>query len=141
MTETNDPQARDARCGCGALRLTTKGEPLDVAACSCFNCQRESGSAFSYWAVYPETAVSMTGPHSIWRRTVDSGRWLESAFCPTCGATVSVRMEAWPGAVGVSVGCFAEPDFAPPETLYWSSRRHHWLRFPDGVKVFETQAD
>jgi hypothetical protein len=141
MTETNDPPARDARCACGDLRVTAEGEPQSVLACSCLNCQRESGSAFTYGAIYAEAVVSMTGPHSIWRRTVDSGRWLESAFCPTCGVTVSYRMEAWPGVVGVPVGCFADPGFAPPETLYWDWRRHHWLSFPNGVEVFETQPD
>lgn len=47
MTETSAPRERNARCGCGGLTVTTRGEPLVVYACSCLNCQRESGSAFS----------------------------------------------------------------------------------------------
>ena len=141
MTETKGLPVREARCGCGAFRVAVRDEPVSVYACSCLNCQRESGSAFTYGAVYPEAAVTVTGTHTIWRRTVESGRWLENAFCPTCGVSVSYRMEAWPGVVGISVGCFADPGFAPPEALYWNARRHHWLHFPDGVELFETQSD
>lgn len=85
--------------------------------------------------------MSSTGARTAWRRTVDSGRWLESEFCPTCGVAVCYRMEAWPGVVGVAVGCFADPDFAGPGTLYWASRRHRWLPFPDNVELVETQPD
>jgi hypothetical protein len=130
---------RTARCGCGKLTVTTTGEPADVYACSCLGCQRNSGSAFSYGAIFPESSVSITGDRKTWRRTSDSGRWTESVFCPVCGGNVCFRAEAWPGIVGVSAGCFADPDFPAPKRLYWASRRHHWLDIPDGIEVIETQ--
>jgi hypothetical protein len=49
------------------------------------------------------------------------------------------RAEGLPGAVGVSVGCFADPDFAKPSKLYWASRRHRWLEPPSGVEPLDTQ--
>ena len=109
--------------------------------CSCLNCQRESGGAFTYGAVYPQAAISLAGARKAWRRTVDSGRWVETEFCPTCGVTVCYRLEAWPGVIGVSVGCFADPDFPQPGKLYWASRRHRWLHFPEGVELVETQPE
>ena len=141
MNETKDTRERTASCGCGNLTATVSGEPSEVYVCSCHNCQRESGSAFSYGAMYPQTAVSIAGERKIWRRHVDSGRWLETEFCPTCGVTVCYRMEAAPETVGVSVGCFADPDFAKPENHYWASRRHHWFRFPDDIESEETQPE
>ena len=141
MTETKGAPERTASCGCGNLTVTTRGEPSEVYACSCLNCQRESGSAFTYAAIYPEAAVSIAGERRVWRRHVDSGRWVESEFCPTCGVTVFYRAELFPESIGVSVGCFADPDFAKPEGLIWASRRHHWLRFPDDIEVVETQPD
>ena len=54
-------RTRAARCGCGSLTVTTTGEPAAVYACGCLSCQRKSGSAFTYSAVYPEAAVSMAG--------------------------------------------------------------------------------
>ncbi len=141
MTETDVSRERTARCGCGNLTVTTSGEPSEVHACSCLNCQRESGSAFTYGAIYPEAAVSIAGERRVWRRNVDSGRWIETEFCPTCGATVLARMEYSPGTLSVPVGCFADPDFAKPEGLYWASRRHHWLQFPEDIESVETQPD
>ena len=102
---------RTASCGCGNIRVTTTGEPLQVYACSCLNCQRETGSVFSY------------------------------EFCPTCGTTVLCRMESWPGVIAVSAGCFADPGFAPPDTLYWAARRHHWLSLPQETECIDRQPD
>ena len=137
MSKQSTGREREAKCGCGDLIVRTHGEPLQVYACSCLNCQRESGGAFTYGAAFPEEAVSIEGDRNLWRRIVDSGRWLETDFCPRCGVTVSFRMEAWPEAVGIPVGCFADPDFAKPDTLYWAHRRHHWLDFPKDVELVE----
>lgn len=68
VTETKGTRERTASCGGGNLTVTTIGEPSEVYACSCLNCQRESGSAFSYCAVYPEAAVSIAGDRRVWRR-------------------------------------------------------------------------
>ena len=130
---------REARCGCGVFRVTVSGEPLEICACSCLNCQRESGGAFTYEALYPKSGVSAVGERTTWRRHVDSGRWLETDFCPVCGVAVCTRMEAFPEMVSVSVGCFADPDFPLPERLYWASRCHRWLKFPEGTELVETQ--
>lgn len=132
---------RTATCGCGAMTVTAKGDPLDIYACSCLNCQRESGGSFTYGAIFPEESVVIRGEQKVWRRSVDSGRWLESLFCPTCGVTVCYRMEAWPEVIGVSAGCFADPEFAKPGKLYWASRLHHWLDFPEGIERVDTQED
>jgi hypothetical protein len=130
---------RTARCGCGNLTVTVRGEPFGVYACSCLLCQRKSGGAFTYSAIFAETTVSVAGERRPWRHHGDSGRWIESEFCPTCGVTVCFRTEAWPTAVGVAVGCFADPDFAQPARLYWAARRHRWLTLPDGLTLIETQ--
>lgn len=31
----------------------------------------------------------------------------------------------------ISVGCFGEPNFPPPVSIFWSRRRHDWYQ-PDG---------
>ena len=50
---------RIAQCGCGALTATVTGDPVTVYGCSCVDCQRKSGSAFSYAAVFPSAGVTM----------------------------------------------------------------------------------
>jgi hypothetical protein len=130
---------RTARCACGNLTITARGEPIDVYLCSCLDCQRGSGSAFSYAALFPESAVTTAGESRQYRHHGDSGRFVDSTFCPTCGTTVAFCAEGLPGAVGVPAGCFADPDFAKPSKLFWASRRHHWLELPETVALIETQ--
>ena len=50
-----------------------------------------------------------------------------------------MRLEALPKIICVSVGCFADPSFAAPGRLHWSSRRHHWLDLPAGIERVDTQ--
>ena len=137
MTDTKVSGVRTAKCGCGNLTATTSAEPSEVYACSCLNCQQESGGAFTYGAVYPEAAVVIAGERKTWRRQADSGRWVESDFCPTRGVSVCYRMEAWPEVIGVEAGCFGDPEFAKPEKLYWAHRRHRWLELPEGIELVE----
>jgi hypothetical protein len=136
---TADGLRRTARCGCGALTATTTGDPLAVYGCSCLDCQRKSGSAFSYAALFRSDAVTIAGEHKTWRRNGDSGRWIDSLFCPTCGISVGFRSEGMPGLTGIPVGTFSDPDFLPPGRLYWASRRHHWLALPTGLTLLDTQ--
>jgi hypothetical protein len=119
--------------------VTARGEPTDVYACSCAYCQRKSGSAFTYAAIYPEAAITITGNYCTWRHRSDAGRFLDNAFCPTCGGSLFFRAEAWPGMVGVAVGCFADPNFAKPARLFWASRRHGWLDLGESIPLLETQ--
>jgi hypothetical protein len=112
---------------------------VDVYACSCLACQRQSGSAFSYAALFPQAAVTVTGERRTWRHNGDSGRWIETAFCPTCGTTLCFTCEGLPGVAGINVGALADADFARPARVFWASRRHRWLAFPADVPLIETQ--
>lgn len=121
-------KTRTARCGCGGLVITVAGEPRSVYACACLECQRATGTAFSYRAIFVDGAVvSVEGERRTWRRTGDAGRWVEQTFCPSCGALVFMTGEGLPGAVSVSVGGFTDPDFAPPSTLHRARRKHRWF--------------
>ena len=130
---------RAATCSCGALRVTAKGQPTIVNACSCLNCQRRSGSAFTYTAFFPDADVAFEGELRSFRETRSAGRWHESSFCPACGVSVMSRLEVFPGLTGVAVGCFSDPTFDLPQGFYWASRRHAWLPLPVDVQVFEQQ--
>ena len=56
-----DGYPKTAACACGALRVTVSAPPGNVHICSCLDCQRRSGSAFTYTAFFAENAVSVTG--------------------------------------------------------------------------------
>ena len=82
---TDYPSRKTASCACGALTVTVTAPPRKVHVCSCANCQRKTGSAFSYNAFFADDAVAVAGEHRAWRGASDAGRWNEVHFCPTCG--------------------------------------------------------
>ena len=129
-----------ARCSCGGLSVTVAGDPVRVNACTCLNCQRRSGSAFTYTAFFPDDAVvAITGESRVWREVRDAGRWHDSMFCPVCGMMVYSRLEAIPNTIGLAVGCIGDPAFAAPETFYWTLRRPHWLVLPEDIRALDRQ--
>ena len=136
--EQTQPARRTATCSCGAVRVTVVGKPSVVNACACLNCQKRSGSAFTYTAFFPDAQVEIEGQLRSFREMRSAARWHEASFCPACGVSVS-RLEVFPGLTGVSVGCFADPAFDPPHGFYWASRRNAWLPLPSDVEVLQTQ--
>ncbi|KXF77997.1 aldehyde-activating protein [Paramesorhizobium deserti] len=119
---------RKAMCSCRKVVLVCAGEPRRVYACACMECQRCTGTAFSYRAIYPDTAVvEQKGETKSWRRQGSSGAWLEQHFCADCGSVVFMRAEALKDAISVSAGCFEDQDFPPPQKLHWHERKHRWL--------------
>lgn len=132
-TSQAQPQ-RIASCGCGSFRLTVSGEPRRVYLCACSQCQRATGSAFAWRAIFPESAiVAIEGESSVWRRSSDAGRWNEQVFCPGCGGLVFMRAEALTDAISVSVGSFADPTFPPPASAHNRSRKPGWYCLSEDV--------
>lgn len=138
--ERGTQKVQTAQCSCGGLSVTVRGNPVGVNACSCLQCQKRSGSAFAYTAFFRDAAVvGIAGHYRVWREMRDAGRWHDSHFCPVCGVALFCRLEAMPATLGVAVGCFGDPEFAAPDTFYWTSRRAHWLPLPDGMPRLDRQ--
>lgn len=130
---------RTASCACGAVRVTTRGAPQVVNACCCFNCQKRSGSSFTYTAFFPNESVLIEGEMRAYRESRASGRWHQASFCVVCGVPVISHLEAFPTLTGVAAGCFSDPDFHLPGGFYWATRRHRWVPEPGEVRVVEEQ--
>ena len=131
---------KTAACVCGALTVSASAPPQGgVHACSCFACQRRSGSAFFYSAFFAEGDAAIAGQSRSYRRSSDSGRWQESNFCPSCGCAVFGRLEALPGLICIAVGAFADPNFPAPITSVWEETRHPWVSLPPDTKRMAKQ--
>ena len=134
------PPPRTARCACGQLTLTGEGEPAMQGLCSCLECQRATGSSVFHHGYWPEAAIrTRRGDARVWRRLADSGRWIDSHFCPVCGSGVFSFAEFAPGMVCIAIGCFADPGFPPPAYSVWERYRPVWLQPPEGCRRFDTQ--
>ncbi len=141
-TALNSAPAREriASCGCGGLKVTLRGEPVDVYVCACQDCQQKSGGAFSYAAIFRKADAAIGGEHRGWRRHGESGRWIDHHFCPTCGYSVFFYGEGFgEDLIGITVGSLSEREFARPMRMYWASRRHHWLELPADIPRIDTQ--
>ena len=116
-----------AQCRCGSLTATCTGDPVRVSVCHCLECQRRSGSAFAAQVRFPETAVTIAGPATLYRHHGDSGRSAAFHFCPTCGATIAYRNEGLEELVAIPLGAFADPSFPPPDYSVYEARKHPWV--------------
>lgn len=121
---------RHATCACGALKLTTEGEPVRVSVCHCSACKRRTGSAFGVQARFASDQVAIEGTTAERVRVGDSGGRATMRFCPTCGSTVYWTLDALPDFVAVAVGAFADPAFPAPTVSVYDELRHPWAAMP-----------
>jgi hypothetical protein len=110
------------------VRYEARGTPLNVRLCHCRNCQRISGSAFFARAMFPEDAVTVAGPISVFRSSGD----LERLFCSICGSTLGARRESR-AVMSVTLGTLDDPHALPPTDHIFVSRKAAWLKLADGL--------
>lgn len=84
-------------CACGAVSATIEAEPVTVRQCWCSDCQRISGGGATHNAIFPASAVTLSGQLASHGHQAASGNTLTKYFCPTCGtpvfATSSARLQ------------------------------------------------
>jgi hypothetical protein len=124
-----------ASCQCGGLRLKAEADPDICIACNCVACQKRTGSAFATVAYIPKAAVTIEGERKSWARTAESGRDVESFFCPACGTTVFWTLEFRPQHVGVLIGTFDTPR-PDPIRVVWAKEKRPWVHFPEDMECF-----
>lgn len=98
---TTDSKEHKGACLCGAVAYTAHGELIEIDACHCGMCRRQTGGG-AYYAVQFEGGVSIdTGETLSWYR---GSEWGERGFCTTCGTAVAWRLQQFPDKMGVSAG-------------------------------------
>ncbi|MCA0870968.1 GFA family protein [Seohaeicola saemankumensis] len=102
-------------CLCGDLRITATGRPYRVGLCHCLDCRKHHGTLFHASAVFPQDAVTVTGPVQDF-----DGR----CFCPRCGSSVFGRSG---DEVELNLGALDAPDRFTPSYELWTCRRESWL--------------
>lgn len=132
---------RTAACVCGQLSLQVEGEPRGVGLCHCLACQARTGSVFAALAGFPPP-WRVVGRATEYVRAGDQGARFRFRFCPVCGTNLFHTEEGCEDrGVSVAVGAFADPDFPPPQVSVYDSRRHPWVRLPEGITAWPTDPD
>lgn len=103
-------------CRCGEVTFEVSGEPDRIGLCHCTDCRQESGSAFTFFAVWPAAQFQRSGS------TVDyEGR----SFCPTCGSRL---FSVDDHEAEIKLGALVQaPTSLVPSYELWVKRREPWL--------------
>jgi len=124
-------------CNCGAIRYRIAGETGVVAQCHCRNCQRQTGSAFSFNLVLASDSVEITGTPAIYRDTdTSSGNPVDRMFCSNCGSQIFSRPSLDKGRLIVKAGTLDDPTPFVPAVSLWTSSRLPWVDIPAGVASY-----
>ena len=114
------------QCRCGQVRFSVAGEPDRIGLCHCTDCRQESGSAFTFYAVWRADQFERSG------ETADfAGR----QFCARCGSRLFSVDEQ---EAEIKLGALTQaPTPLVPIYELWTKRRERWLRPVDGADQFE----
>lgn len=133
-------ERHEGGCLCGEIRYRVTGRPVRTSVCHCLYCQRRTGSAFAVLPFFREEQVEvLRGAPATWRHVSDeSGRWLDSSFCPRCGTGLLIRVERAPGLMGVEGGSFDDPGWFGIDRHIWTRSKRDWVALPaEGCALLE----
>ncbi len=130
---------RTARCCCGDVSITLRGDPKRVFRCHCHYCQRRTGNVFqtSAW-FFEDQIIARTGETRVFNAS-ENNKGVDYTFCIRCGSTVYWPIQMLPGLYGVAVGCFEDPDFPAPtmDLRVHAQYRHSWVPELDVAEKYE----
>jgi hypothetical protein len=107
---------RSGACRCGQVRIRVRGEPLRVGICHCTDCRQESGSAFTFYAIWPAQQFECVG---------ETREFAGRSFCPRCGSRLFSLDSR---EAEIKLGLLAEvPTRLTPSYELWVKRRESWL--------------
>jgi hypothetical protein len=102
-------------CLCGDLQVVATGQPYRVGLCHCLDCRKHHGALFHASAIFPDTAVTVTG---------EIRQYQGRGFCPRCGSSVLSQSG---DEVEVNLGALDNIDQFTPTYELWTTRRESWL--------------
>lgn len=112
-------------CKCGNVRVALRGNPVRIGICHCTDCRQESGSAFTFFAVWPAAEFESKG---------ETREFAGRRFCPNCGSRLFSANE---DEAEIKLGILTEaPTPLAPTYELWIKRREKWLRPIEGAEQY-----
>jgi hypothetical protein len=109
-------------CLCRQIRYVALGQPVAVSLCHCENCRRNTGSAYSVNAIFPEAAVTVSGELAVFEDRGDSGHPVQRYFCSRCGTPIRSAAHATRGLFALKAGTLDEPERITPTSEVYCDR-------------------
>lgn len=129
-------------CQCGAVRYEIAAPPVELFACHCIECRRQSGSIHGLSLIVPRAGFSTNGgPLATWSRGTDSGNVLHCRFCATCGTRIWHESDPRRETVSVKAGTLDEAFGVSRAVRIWTSRMLPGVVLPPGVTSFDGEPE
>ena len=130
-------------CQCGAVRYRVTGAPLTYYACHCWECRKQSASAFglSFWVKRSDFELT-SGELKFWERPADSGDTTVCAFCPDCGSRLYHFGRHTPDTLSLKAGALDDTAGLVPVGHIWTRGKQDWVDLdclPGGDLTFEQE--
>ena len=110
----------------GQVQISARGEPLRIGICHCTKCRQESGSAFTFYGVWPARQFQSTG---------ETSELNGQHFCPRCGSRLFALNDL---EAEFKLGILSEaPTPLVPSYELWVKRREPWLRPIEGAAQYQ----
>lgn len=111
---------------CGKVKFFVGGQPQRTGICHCTDCRQESGSAFTYFGIWPKSAFQCEGETNAY-----SGR----QFCPFGGSRAfAIDVDGAEIRLG---SLLVAPTCMTPTYELWIKRRDPWLLPIPDAEQFE----
>ena len=119
------------QCLCGSASYSISSEPVLVGVCHCKDCQRFTGSAFSFLVAVVEEDLKIEGEVKTFSKPGDSGQLIERVFCPYCGSSLLEVAATRPGLVLLNGGTLDSSEKLTPSMQIYCDRELHWAKLSD----------
>jgi len=118
-------------CFCGAVEVTTRGEPIDMGYCHCGSCRAYAGTPLVAFTIWPAAAVEVTSGAELLGRFNKVGT-SDRVFCTRCGGHLFIDHPQL-GLVDVRAAILPTVRFAPKAHLNYAAAV---LPVKDGLPKF-----
>jgi hypothetical protein len=124
-------------CLCGAIRYTSKAQPLLTAVCNCKHCQRQTGTAFSVLVALPKGTLEFSGDQpATYHDTGSSGLPVLRRFCSKCGSPIFSDVAATPAMDWLKAGTLDDASWLQPQVSIWCDSAQPWVQMSESVARF-----
>ena len=116
----------EARCHCGAVRISLPAGAVGVLACHCDDCQRLHGN-FNAFLAAERADLRVTGDDAI--QWYQSSAEAQRGFCRTCGARVAKSVGGGSRWL-ISAGLLTGPSGRRIIRNLWGDAKPDWYDLP-----------
>ncbi|KAJ5287245.1 hypothetical protein N7478_002931 [Penicillium angulare] len=118
-------------CACHYIRYTSTSTPTRLVNCHCTTCRKQAGAPYQAFVHFPIGAIKWEVEPTTWKSSETASR----TFCPKCGSTMSMVLDAEPHQIGIVAGTVDDASQIPePSDHIFLEEKVPWYGLPaDGT--------